>query len=191
MSYIPLIYRNSSTLKPTTSKKIKLHNDLLELNDGDYVHLTNQEYQNVKNQASLINDGYLSKKDYSKLFSNINLKINNNPLTGIIYGVNEGYIITNENNDGFLIKAPSNPRIYSISPTINSPYDLTTKQYVDEKINQMFQTLTNVCNDNTILQNELQNYYSEFQIIQPNIDFSINVIKIFLYSDFLSLVKAV
>jgi hypothetical protein len=55
----------------------------------------------------------------------------------------------------------------------------------------MFQTLTNVCNDNTILQNELQNYYSEFQIIQPNIDFSINVIKIFLYSDFLSLVKAV
>ena len=39
----------------------------------------------------------------------------------------------------------------------------------------MFQTLSKVCNDNTILQNELKNYYSEFQIIQPQIDFSTNL----------------
>ena len=89
------------------------------LNNGNYIHLTNQEYLNVKNQASLINDGYLSKEDYSKLFSNTNIQINNNPITGVIYGDNEGYIITNENNDGFLLKAPSNPRIYSISSTIH------------------------------------------------------------------------
>ncbi len=38
--------------------------DLLKLNDGEYVHLTNQEYQNIKNQASIINNGYLSKEDY-------------------------------------------------------------------------------------------------------------------------------
>ena len=39
----------------------------------------------------------------------------------------------------------------------------------------MFQALSNVCNDNTILQNELKNYYSEFQIIQPQTDFSTNL----------------
>ena len=59
-----------------------------------------------------------------------------------------------------------------LASTIESPHDLTTKQYVDDKINTKFQAFTNVCNDNTILQNELKNYYSEYQIIQSNTDFT-------------------
>ncbi len=46
----------------TSSKNIQ-YNDLLGLNDGEYVHLINQEYHNVKNQVSIIYDAYLSKKD--------------------------------------------------------------------------------------------------------------------------------
>lgn len=166
MSFLPLEFRKPSTITNTTS--IKIHNNLSGLNDGNYIHLTYEEYKRVKNYASNITDGIISKEDYQNIFNKLSFTMNNNPLTGLIYGDNEGYIITNENNDGFLIKAPSNNRIFRITSDISSPYDLTTKQYVDEKIQMMYQNLLLVCQNNNMLQNELSNNYKDLNIIQSS-----------------------
>ena len=81
------------------------------------------------------------------------------PYSGLIYGDNQGYIITDENN-GFLLKHPNSNKIYKISENPINPYDISTKSYVDNQINNLLNNLINVCNDNTILQNELKNYYN-------------------------------
>ena len=168
-NFIPLQFRSATKLNSTKTKLN--HNDLQGLNKNDYMHLTYEEYLGATNYASLTSDGILSKDDYNKLFTKNKISLNPNPLTGIIYGDNtEGFILTNENNDGFILKAPNSNNIYSINPTIDSPYDLVTKSYVDTNINNMLKSLSEVCANNSMLQNELKNYYNDIQIIQENND---------------------
>ena len=169
MNYLPLQFRIPTKLSQGKNKIN--HKELLGLNSGDYMHLTYEEYLNATNYASLTSDGILSKDDYNKLFNKNKISLNSNPLTGIIYGDNtEGIILTNENNDGFILKPPKSNNIYSISDTIDSPYTLVTKSYVDSSINNMFRILSEACANNSMLQNELQNYYNSVQTIQENSD---------------------
>jgi hypothetical protein len=109
-----------------TSNNIN-HNHLDYLNFGNYQHLTQDQYNKATIYVSLTNHGLLKKDDYQKLFqikNQINLSSNN--YSGINYGNINGYIITNENNDGFKLKAPNSNKIYRINDVIESKYDLIT-----------------------------------------------------------------
>lgn len=131
------------------TNKFKInHNDLLNINAGNINHLSDEQMLNL-----------LNKDEKEFLLDNNKIIKNNIPYSGLIYGNNDGYIVIDD-NDGFMLKNPNSNKIFRITNNIVNPYDLTTKEYVDNEINKMLNVLINVCKDNNILQEQLKNYYN-------------------------------
>ena len=117
---------NSYIVTPFVSK----HNELIGLNEGDYKHLTNQQFINATSIATASNSGILDTTLYNTFNNKLNKPTNSTTLNNLVVFDTD----KNIKDNGLSIITDT-----SMANSNNNliPSSLAIKTYIDNKINQL------------------------------------------------------